>query len=201
MRKTISAFVLGALLVLPGAAAAQEPGSFGIGPRVTFVRGADDSPDDGLRLTGGAIRLGAGRAAIEVAMDYRSEVVGTLSERVKSYPIHGSLLLFPVRSVLGPYLLAGLGWYSQQVTRFEVPTGQFIATEETTRKIGYHAGFGLEVRVHPRLGLSGEYRYTQIGSDDDDDDDDRIFGFIPGAERLKLSHEGSQVVWGATVYF
>jgi hypothetical protein len=199
MRTFTIAFVA-AVLAIPGSAAAQ--GGFGIGPRVTFVRGSEDA-DGSQRYIGGAIRLGGGHTALEVGMDYRSDVSGALTERVKDYPIHGSLLIFPVRARLAPYLLAGVAWYTQQVTQFSAPTGEVIVTDETTRKMGYHAGFGVEVRAHRHLGLHGDYRYTRIrfGDDDDEDRSSVIPGWIPGAERLKLSHEGSAFTWGATVYF
>jgi hypothetical protein len=169
-----------------------------IGPRITFVRGAEEA-EGSQRFVGGALRLGSGRAAIELAMDYRSDAGGPLTEQVKSYPIQGSLLLYPVRARLAPYVLGGIGWYSQKVTRFSAPTGTNIATDETTRKMGYHFGFGAELRAHPRFGLYGDYRYTMLGFGDDDEG--VLPGWIPGAARLKLSHEGSMFAWGAMFYF
>ena len=202
MRTLTIAFVA-VFVVGPVAAFAQDGGSFGIGPRITFVRGSADSTDGSQRFNGGAIRLGGGRTAIEIGMDYRSDVTGNLAERIKDYPIQASLLIFPVRARIAPYLLAGVGWYSQNVTRFSAPTGEVVVLEETTRKMGYHAGFGGEVRVHRRLGLHGDYRYTRLkfGGDEDEDAPSLIPGWIPGAQRLKLSHEGSAFTWGATVYF
>jgi Outer membrane protein beta-barrel domain len=197
MRKT--AGVLLALLLVPTLGFAQD-GGIAIGPRLTFVRGDEASPEGSQRFVGGALRLGSGRAAIEIAMDYRSDVTGNLTERVKSYPIQGSLLLYPVRARLAPYLLGGIGWYTQKVTRFSAPTGTLIEGEETTREMGYHAGFGAELRAHRRVGLYGDYRYTMIGFGGDDDSG-FLPGWIPGSERLKLSHEGSVFTWGALFYF
>jgi hypothetical protein len=193
------ALAVGAILVLiPSVAAAQN--GIGIGPRLTFVRASEDSPDGTQRFTGGVLRLGGGHTAVEIAMDYRSEVVGDLSERVKSYPIQGSLLLYLIRARVAPYVLGGVGWYSQRVTQFSAPSGTFIETDETTRKMGYHAGFGGEVRAARHLGLFGDYRYTKI-SFGDDDGTGVLPGFIPGADRLKLSHQGSMFTWGAIWYF
>jgi hypothetical protein len=166
------------------------------------VRGSDESPDSKHRLTGGALRLGGGKTAIEIAMDYRSRLTGDLTERVKDYPIHGSLLIFPFRTRLAPYVLAGIGWYSQRVTQFSAPTGTTVLSDETTRKMGYHAGFGAELSVHRRLGLHGDYRYTMIKFGSDDEEASSLLpGWIPGSERLKLSHQGSAFTWGATFYF
>jgi Outer membrane protein beta-barrel domain len=191
--------VIAILVLVPVAAAAQD-GGIGIGPRLTFVRGSEDSPDGTQRFIGGVLRLGGGHAAIEVAMDYRNEVTGALTERVKSYPIQGSLLLYLVRARLSPYVLGGIGWYSQRVTEFSAPTGTFVVSDETTRKMGYHVGFGGEVRAARHLGLYGDYRYTMINLGDDDGAG-VLPGFIPGADRLKLSHEGSMFTWGAVFYF
>jgi hypothetical protein len=201
MRTTTVAF-LAALFLVPVTAAAQNPG-FGIGPRITFVRGSEDLPESSRRFMGGAMRLGGGRAALEVAMDFRSEVRGPLNERIREYPIQASLLLYPVRARLAPYLMGGLGWYSQNVTRFVAPTGEFEETEETTRKMGYHLGLGAELRLHRRVGIYGDLRYTRLGVSDDEDpvDQQTVPRWIPGAQLLKLSHEGSTFTWGAMIYF
>ena len=198
MRTALLATLLGTLF-LPHVAAAQ---GLGIGPRITFVRASEDSPDGSQRFTGGALRLGGGRSAIELAMDYRSDVSGTFTERIKSYPIQASLLLYPVRARVAPYVLGGVGWYSQQVTYFSAPTGTVVVDEETTRRRGYHAGFGGELRAHRRLGIYGDYRYTKINFGDDEATPTAgLLALVPGAERLKLSHEGSMFTWGAVFYF
>ena len=101
-------------------------------------------------------------------------------------------------------VLVGVGWYSQTVTRFVAPTGEFEATDETTREMGYHLGLGAEIRFHRRFGMYGDLRYTKLGfgrDDDDFDGDQNVPGWIPGASLLKLSHEGSTFVWGANIYF
>lgn len=188
-----------ALLAAPAAAVAQD--GFAIGPRVTFVRGTTDSPDGTQRFTGGFLRLGGGRAGLEVAMDYRTGITGDLTERVKSYPIQASLLLYPVRARLAPYVLVGVGWYTQNVTRFSAPTGTVVVTDETARKMGYHAGFGGELRLHRRIGVFGDYRYTMVRFGETEEPSEPLAGWIPGAQRLKLSHQGSMFTWGAALYF
>jgi hypothetical protein len=87
------------------------------------------------------------------------------------------------------------------VTRFSAPTGTIVVLDETTRTMGYHLGFGAEVRVHRRVGLHGDYRYTMLRFDDDEDAPSVIPGWIPGAERLNLSHDGSMFTWGIAFYF
>jgi hypothetical protein len=198
---------VGLLLTVVSSADAQGSG-FGIGPRLTFVRGSADSPDGAERFSGGAIRLGGGKTALEIAMDFRSGVTGDLTERIKDYPIQGSLLVFPVRGKIAPYLLGGIGWYSQRVEHLGAT--QLIVDEETTRKIGYHAGFGGELRVQRHLGLYGDYRYTFIHFGDDlpvaatanqPPREPLLPSWVPFAERLKMSHQGSMFAWGATFYF
>jgi hypothetical protein len=189
-----AAVVLAALLVTPTPAQAQS-GGFGIGPRLTFVRGSVDATDGTQRFSGGAIRLGGGKTALEIAMDFRSGVTGSLTERIKDYPIQGSLLVFPVRGRVAPYLVGGVGWYTQRVERLG-PT-QLAQESVTTRAMGYHGGFGAELRVHRHIALYGDYRYRMIRFGDDA----ARSTWMPFAERLKMSHEGSMFTWGATFYF
>jgi hypothetical protein len=88
------------------------------------------------------------------------------------------------------------------VTRFEAPTGNVIVLDETTRTRGYHAGFGAEIRVHRRFGVYGDYRYTKLTFGDDDETNPSLLpGWIPGADRLRLTYDGSMIIWGATFYF
>jgi hypothetical protein len=192
------------LAVLLTSTVAEAQGAFGIGPRITFIRGGDGSPDGSQRFSGGFIRLGAGKAALELAMDYRSGLTGDLTEQVKDYPIQASLLLFPVRSSIAPYVLAGVGWYTQNVERLS--SGGALVDQETTRKMGYHGGFGAELRVHRHVGLHGDYRYTFIRFGDDESTatparSPLLPSWLPFSERLKASHEGSMFTWGATFYF
>ena len=184
---------------------AQAQGGFGIGPRLTFVRGSADLPDGAQRFSGAAIRMGSGKTALELAMDFRSSLTGDLTERVRDYPISGSLLIYPVRARIAPYLVGGIGWYSQHVQLLG-PT-QFVVEEQTTRKVGYHAGFGGEVRPAKHLGLYGDYRYTFLHFGDQSSTTSSgkassgVPGWIPFADRLRMSHEGSAFTWGATLYF
>ena len=107
-------------------------------------------------------------------------------------------MVFPIRSAFAPYLIGGVGWYSQKIE--QLASGGVVDLEVTTRKLGYHGGFGAEARLHRHLGLYGDYRYTFIHFGDDDDTGSRP-GLIPFAEQLRLSHEGSMFTFGATFYF
>lgn len=188
MALRFSVLVMTATILTAAPAWAQ---GFGIGPRLTFVKGGDPEAES-QRFTGAAIRLGDGKAALELAMDFRSSTGDDLTERVKDYPIQASLLYFPIRTRLAPYLLGGLGWYSQRV---EV-LGPVQGEAQTTRKVGYHAGFGGELRFHRHVGAYGDYRYTFIDFGGDDPLID-----LPLVNRLKMSHEGSMFTWGVNFYF
>ena len=194
---------IAALSLLPSSLYAQD-GGFAIGPRISFARGASDANVDAQRFTGGVVRLGGGKTALELAIDYRSGVSGDLTERIKDFPIQASLLVFPVRARLAPYLLGGVGWYMQSVTAVVDEDDPGDIDSETTRRMGWHAGVGAELRLHRRFGLFGDYRYTFLNFGDNDDADanpSSTPGLIPFAEQLRLSHEGSMWTWGATFYF
>lgn len=196
---TLSALAVFAL----GPATAWAQG-FAIGPRLTFIRGSEGAPDGTQRFSGGFIRLGGGHTALEIAVDYRSGVSGNLTERIKDYPIQASLLVFPVRARLAPYLLGGVGWYTQNVERLGTG-GTVVVDQAVTRKMGYHGGFGAELRLHRNVGVYGDYRYTFIRFGNQDDavagGAQPFPGWLPFAERLELTHKGSMFTWGASFYF
>jgi opacity protein-like surface antigen len=176
---------------------------FGIGPRVTFNRGDASLADStALRMLGGQMKLRMSpKTAIELAMDFRSELSEDLQTRVRDMPIQASLLFYPVSTTVAPYVIGGLGWYSQNVAR--VDSSGTAQEGVTTREMGYHAGLGAEIRAGKHVSLHGDYRYTFLGMGEE--------GGTPGAvplpgtigfqERLKLSHQGSMWNWGATFFF
>ena len=193
--------VLASALTLAVPPAAAQTG-IGIGPRIAFVRTDRSTSEGSNRFTGGVLRLGNAKTTLELALDYRSSLTGDLLEKVTDMPFQTSLLFYPVRSALAPYLLGGIGWYSQTVKRFSTVGATSPVDEETTRRIGYHAGLGADLRIHRRLSLYGDYRYTFLHFGNGDDDvEDETPSLIPFAERLKLSHEGSMFTWGAVLHF
>jgi len=184
-----------AVLLAPTVVSAQ----IGIGPRISFVRGTDGRDVDSQTYFGGALRLGGGKAVLELALDYRSETTTDELRKVTDYPFQASLIVFPIRSAFAPYLIGGVGWYSQKIE--QLASAAPVELDVTTRKLGYHGGFGAEMRLHRNLGLYGDYRYTFIHFGDDEDDTVSRPGLIPFAEQLRLSHEGSMFTFGATFYF
>jgi opacity protein-like surface antigen len=181
------------LLTVTGAAQAQ---SFGIGGRFSFVRAdVDDVDTDSQRFTGGHIRAGMSpRSSFELSLDLRTDEDPTEAVRVRQFPIQASLLLYPVRSVISPYLLGGGGWYA---TRVELRSGGETTSSETTREFGWHAGFGGELKLGSHAGAHADYRYTFLDFGDDDEDEDEggiLTRFLP-------AHRGSMWTAGITIYF
>jgi opacity protein-like surface antigen len=176
-------------VMLPAAAHAQ---TIGLGGRLALVR-----PDSSLevaadRYSGGQLRAHLSpRTALELALDWRSQTNDALTERTRDYPLQGSLLLYPFRTVVSPYLLGGIGWYSQSI---QTLVDNEVVGTTTTRRTGYHAGLGGELRLGRHATLHGDYRYTflRLGNDESGS------GVV---DRLKLSHEGSMWTAGFTVYF
>ena len=190
-----------ALTLFPGDVFAQ---SVSVGPRFSFVRpdAALDSPSD--RYTGGALRLKLSpRTSIELAMDWRSKTSEDATIRISDYPFQGSLMVYPLRSAISPYVLGGVGWYSQ---RMQTLAGSEVLAQQTVRRRGYHGGFGGELKLGSRLSVFADYRYTFINFGDEDTDVEGAGAFgIPGAgslmEHFRLSHEGSMWTGGLVINF
>jgi len=193
--------VLAAIAGVPAVAAAQ---AVSIGPRMSFVR-----PDPALgtasdRYTGGTLRMKVSpRTAVEVAMDWRSNTSDDATVRISDYPIQGSLLLYPVRAAVAPYLLGGVGWYSQ---RMEALAGKEVVSQQTVRRMGYHGGFGGELKLGTRASLFADYRYTFIRFGGEETTAGGAGGFaIPGVgsllDNFRLSHEGSMWTGGVVINF
>lgn len=205
--------VLSAVLLLTapsnGGAQTTTPGpgdrGLGVGPRFTFVRGDETADAAAARYMGAVLRARLSpKTAIEVALDYRSHTNESLTERVRDLPLQGSLLLYPIRSSLAPYILGGIGWYSQRVQLLDDDT---VLSSATTRTTGYHAGVGGEIRLGRRTAIHADYRYTFIHFGDETDRAPGAPGAIPlpGSiglqEKLKLSHQGSMWTAGLAVFF
>lgn len=215
MKRSIGFVVLGLFFAIP--ASAQTGGAFGIGPRVTFQSGEVAVPNSSvLRILGGQakVRL-TPSTAIEVSADYESKLNESLTERAKSMPIQASVLYFPVRSVVSPYVVGGVGWYRHSLTTTPA-TGPVLTT--SIREMGYHAGLGAEFRVGRRMAIHGDYRYNHIrfgGSPTEPDKQGTstsivattatALSLIPKLtaiqESLKMSNQGSMWNWGLTFFF
>ena len=173
----------------------------GIGARIAMVKADATADDDSTRYTGGFLRLSGNMTAIEVAFDYRSTLTDDQLTRITNVPIQASLLYYPVRRRIAPYLLGGVGWYALNVKRFAAVGDEEPVTQDTTRRIGSHAGLGAELRLHRRFAIHGDYRYTFLHLGEDDEEIYSTPSLIPFANALDISHEGSMFTWGAVFYF
>lgn len=189
-------FFLAGLIVAPIGADAQ---GFGLGPRVSFVRGDLSSDTPSTRFFGGIVRMRSSkRVVLELAADYRTERAEDGLTRVKERPLQGSMLLFPVRSTFAPYVLAGYGLYNRTVETLD-ESGLSIPTQSISeRRTGAHMGFGAELFLGRRAAFVLDYRYRFV----------RFGAAEPGEEpvnlpvlRDRLSHRGSMWTSGLAFYF
>lgn len=194
-RTSIGAVVFGLLVGTAVPAAGQ---AVAIGPRLSFVHSEVGATGPATRLLGGTVRLRTSpHLALEGALDFRSDYALDRASRVRQTPLQASLLLFPVRAALSPYLLAGMGIYSEYTDTLG-PTGSVLETT-MTRKTGSHFGFGAELFLarHAAFFLDYRYRFVTFGTADPDSEPIDL----PGLRRLKLSHRGTMWTSGMAFYF
>ena len=187
-RNWMPLIALAALVGTAAPAAAQ----IGVGARLAWVKSDVTIEGDKVRFIGGQIRLGSGRAGVEIALDHHSETFEALNQKVVETPIQISLLLRLATGKVSPYLLVGPGWYRRRVEPIEGPDVSVSTTE-----FGWHAGGGLEVHLGRHVGIHGDYRYTFLDFNDDDDEE---IG-LPVIGKLLPGHKGSMWTLGTTVYF
>ena len=182
-------------LLIPTASSAQ---SFGLGPRVSFVRGDVASDVPSTRLLGGMIRMSSSRrVVVELAMDFRTEESEDGTSRLRERPLQGSILLFPVRSTFAPYLLGGLGLYTQ--TTDSLDEAGAVISSDSTRETGAHFGFGAELFFGRHAAVFADYRYRFVRFGSPEEGADEID--VPGLDSLNISHRGSMWTTGLVLYF
>jgi hypothetical protein len=194
----------GALLVVVGAAAPVEAQGFGIGPRFARVNPDPVAGTASSRFLGGTVRLGASkRTALEVALDYRAYPNDAGTERVRETPLQASVLLFPIRTAISPYLLGGFGVYNRRTDTLG-SQGQVLSTLPE-RKTGIHLGGGAELFFgkHAAWFVDYRYRFVKFGAGDAASQPINIPGssLVPGLGSVKLSHQGSMWTSGMAFYF
>lgn len=191
MRKAVvvSTCAVAACLLFSSSSFAQ---GLGVGGRMSLVRGNVASQTSAERFLGGQIRLPLSpRSALEVSLDRRTESSPDLTQKVVETPIQGSLLLYPMRSTLAPYVLGGVGWYTHRVDQL---ASGVATTSETSKRFGYHAGIGAEIKLGRHAGVHADYRYTFLNFKNNTDDGSLV-------SRFKPSYEGSMWTAGMTLYF
>lgn len=186
--------MLASVAAIPSTAAAQ---SFGVGGRLSFLK--SDVPDaPATRFPGGFLRISSSKhVVLEAALDYRATLSDDKATRLRQTPFQASLLLFPVRKTLSPYLLGGIGIYSEFTDKL-AGDGSIIETTQA-RKTGWHLGGGAELFFGKHAAFFADYRFLFVKFGLPDPDSDPIK--IPGLDGLKLSHRGSMWATGMTFYF
>lgn len=197
-RRLASIVLIGLGTLIPTAAFGQ---GFGVGPRLSWVRGDLPSGTPSTRFWGGTMRIRSSRrVALEAAMDYRTERTLDGLARLREVPLQGSLLLFPVRATFSPYLLGGFGMYRRTADQLDVAGN--VVSSFSTRETGAHAGLGAEIFVGRHAAVFADYRFrfVRFGEADSGSDPIDIPG-VPGLDKLKLSHRGSMWTTGLAFYF
>lgn len=188
-------------LIVPATAVAQN--SVGIGPRLSLVRGDLSTDTPTTRLVGGTVRMRSSRlTSLELSMDYRVTRSDDRTERVRETPMQASVLIMPIRAAIAPYALGGVGLYSQKVDTLgpSVDGGpQEVLDSELSRKIGWHAGFGAELKLSSRAAVFVDYRYQFVKFAKSEDPETGTN--IPYVGRINFSHQGSMWTSGVAFYF
>ncbi|MDH4152287.1 MAG: porin family protein [Nitrospira sp.] len=127
-------------------------GLFSIGGRATYF---DPKDGDANWFGGGQLRLHPFKfLAVEGSVDYRKTDIN--STTVRTFPVQGSLLIYPLGTKrLSPFLLGGAGWY---FTNVEGPHG----FDKTQHRFGAHVGGGLQLFLSEHLSLDGTYRHIWL---------------------------------------
>ena len=187
--------VLIVVVLIPCDASAQ---GFGLGPRVSFVRGDLATGAPSTRFIGGTIRMSSSRRVVlEVAMDFRTEQSEDGLSRVRERPLQGSILLFPVRSTFAPYVLGGIGLYSHSTDALDA--AGVVQSTMTERKTGAHLGFGAELFLGRHAALFADYRFRFVKFGSPEEGADSID--LPGLDTFNISHRGSMWTSGMAFYF
>jgi hypothetical protein len=197
MRTTagFSLLVLTSILISAGHASAQ---GFGIGPRMSLVRGDVPSGTPSARFFGGTIRMQSSkRVVLEVAADYRTEMLADGVIRERQRPIQGSVLLFLARTAFSPYVLGGYGLYQRKVEVLD-SIGNVVSSI-SDKETGAHMGIGAELFVSRHAALFADYRYRFVRFGEAEEGSKPID--IPFVDQAKLSHRGTMWTSGVAFYF
>lgn len=205
-----------ALVALMGALApaAAQAQMLGFGPRFSVVRGDVSTNTPTTRFLGGTARLKtSGLISIEGAMDFRTTFSTDRSKRVREAPLQGSVLIYPIRAAMAPYLVGGMGIYT---TNYDVLAGGLVTETAQERKVGMHMGFGGEIRLakHAVAYVDYRYRFVQFGSEDSAGTTAtasitpgqlsavaKLLANVPGLRDLNMSHKGSMWTGGVAFVF
>ncbi len=191
----VSFLALAVLLFWAGEGQAQ---GFGIGPRMSLIRGDAPSGTPSVRFFGGTIRMQTSRRVVlEVAADYKTAIMADGTIRQRERPLQGSLLLFLARKTFAPYLLGGYGLYTRTIETMD-STGNVVSSF-SDKETGAHMGIGAELFISRHAALFADYRYRFVRFGEPDADSEAID--LPFVDQVKLSHRGTMWTSGVAFYF
>ncbi|MCX6150802.1 MAG: outer membrane beta-barrel protein [Ignavibacteriales bacterium] len=142
--------------------------SVSLGPQVGYFKTMDS---DRSNYTGG-VALRAKLIPIlgvEASINYRQEKYGDGLLTVRSWPVMITGLIYPLPIVYGAM---GMGWYNTTLDydQSKLP----LLKDETTQKVGWHFGGGLELPVGS-IKLTADIRYVFLNYD---------FNQLPGSNDI-----------------
>jgi opacity protein-like surface antigen len=143
--------------------------SIGLGPQVGYYKVRD--ADQGNVMGGLALRVKLLPAiGVEGSINYRQEKYADGEVTVRSWPVMVTGLIYPLPFVYGA---VGAGWYNTTIDydQNKLP----LIEDETTQKIGWHFGGGVELPAGPKLKLTADIRYVFLNYD---------FKKVPGRDDL-----------------
>jgi opacity protein-like surface antigen len=128
--------------------------SVSLGPQIGYYKARD--ADKGSIMGGAAWRLKVMPIfGVEASINYRQEKYGNDALTVRSWPVMLTGLFFPLPVVYGA---VGAGWYS---VTFDYNQNKLpFVKDETTQKVGWHFGGGVELPVGSSFKLTGDIRYV-----------------------------------------
>lgn len=167
MKKNIMLVIAVALLIASQAGAQ----SIKLGPQVGYQEAKD--ADNGKLMAGAALRLKlSSMLGIEGAINYRGEKYSDGALTVRSWPVQASALIYPLPLVHGTI---GTGWYNTTLDYDQSKAGYANLDDETTQKIGWHFGGGIDLPVGKSSTLTADIRYVFL---------DYNFDALPGSANL-----------------
>ena len=161
-----SLLIIGLSVLMIGQVNSQD---LHMGPQVGYYRVQD--ADEGSFLGGVALRLKLAKSfGVEASINYRQENYVNNALTVRSWPIMVTGLIYALPIVYGAI---GFGWYN---TTLDYNQNKFTyLKDETTQKVGWHFGGGVELPIGSNSKLSGDIRYMFLNYD---------FKEIPGSSAV-----------------
>ncbi|MBS0152367.1 MAG: outer membrane beta-barrel protein [Nitrospira sp.] len=159
-----------------------DVGLFSIGGRATYFnpKEGDDRWFGGAQVRVHPIRY----LAVEGSVDYRRNDFG--STKVHSYPVQGSLMIYPLGlKRISPFILGGGGWYFTTVTG----PGGF---DDTQQRFGGHVGGGVQVFISNQVSADASYRHIWL---------EKIESKSASLDDKKFNDNGHMITVGLNFHF